>query len=184
MDNPFVFSLAFGLADTRENCIESSQNVYMRLLLRTPDSAVMTFETIAVLAVRGDGTMDQEKLKDLVRLFRPDRDGNLSLLDFIKSIDAVYKTIRLLRASIRNSMTIDRAFENIFNIGFYTIMSCIILSQIGFNPLALFLSLSSIILAFAFMIGSASSKYFEVRNGAMFEIKLQFCIASTRSVHV
>jgi hypothetical protein len=168
MDNPFVFSLTFGLADTRENCIESSQNVYRRLLLRTPDSVLMTFETIAVLAVLGDGTMDQDKLKDLVRLFRPDRDGNLSLLDFVKSIDTVYKTIRLLRASIRNSMTIDRAFENIFNIAFYTVMTCVILSQIGFDPLALFLSLSSIILAFAFMIGSASSKYFEVRNGAMF----------------
>jgi hypothetical protein len=166
MDNPFVFSLAFGLADTRENCIESSQDVYRRLLLRTPDSVVMTFETIAVLAVLGDGTMDQDKLKDLVRLFRPDRDGNLSLLDFVKSIDTVYKTIRLLRASVRNSMKIDRAFETLFNIAFYTVMTCVILSQIGFDPLALFLSLSSVILAFAFMIGSASSKYFEVRIGA------------------
>jgi hypothetical protein len=116
MDNPFVFCLAFGLADTRENCIESSQDVYRRLVLRTTDSVVMGFETIAVLAVRGDGTMDQNKLKDLVRLFRPDRDGNLSLLDFVKSIDAVYKTMRLLRASIRNSMKIDRAFEDIFNV--------------------------------------------------------------------
>lgn len=40
-------------------------------------------------------------------------------------------------------------------------MSCVILSQLGFDPFALFLSLSSIILAFAFMLASASSKYFE-----------------------
>lgn len=38
---------------------------------------------------------------------------------------------------------------------------CVILSQLGFDPLALFLSISGVILAFAFMIGSASSKYFE-----------------------
>jgi hypothetical protein len=36
-----------------------------------------------------------------------------------------------------------------------------ILIQMDFDPLALFLSLSSVILAFAFMIGSASAKYFE-----------------------
>lgn len=40
-------------------------------------------------------------------------------------------------------------------------MASIILSQLGFDPFALFLSMSSIILAFAFMIGSASAKYFE-----------------------
>jgi hypothetical protein len=35
------------------------------------------FETIALIAVRRDGTLDETKLKDLVRLFRPDRDGSL-----------------------------------------------------------------------------------------------------------
>jgi hypothetical protein len=116
MDNPFVFCAAFGLADTRENCIESSQDVYRRLLIRTTDSVMMSFETIAVLAVQGDGTIDQNKLKDLVRIFRPDRDGNLSLLDFVKSIDTVYKAMRLLRASIKNSMKIDHSFEVIINV--------------------------------------------------------------------
>jgi hypothetical protein len=134
----------------------------------------MNFETIAVLAVHGDGTMDQEKLKDLIRLFRPDRDGNLSLLDFVKSVDAVYKELRLLRAAVRNSMKIDRAFERIFDIAFYTVMACFILSQLGFDPLALFLSLSSIMLAFAFMIGSASSKYFEVMIGTVVVEMSQF----------
>ena len=44
-----------------------------------------------------------------------------------------------------------------------TVVITIILSQLGFDPLALFLSISGVILAFAFMIGAASSKYFEVR---------------------
>lgn len=76
---------------------------------------------------------------------------------------AVYKSLRLLRASIANAGQIDYAFEVLINYAFYIILVCVILAANGFNPLALFLSFSSIILAFAFMIGSASSKYFEVR---------------------
>ena len=78
-------------------------------------------------------------------------------------VDEVYKELRLLRASVANSSKIDRAFETIFNFVFYSILFCMILSQLGYDPLALFLSISGVILAFAFMIGSASSKYFEVR---------------------
>jgi hypothetical protein len=87
--------------------------------------------------------------------------GYLSLLDFIKSVDSVYKEAKLLHASVVNSEKIDRAFEGAFNVPFYAIMVCIILGQLGYNPLALFLSLSSLILGFAFMIGTASSKFFE-----------------------
>ena len=122
----------------------------------------MNFDVIALLGVDQKGDLDQEKIKDLIRLFRPDRDGTISLLDFVKSIDIVYKELRMLRASVANSSKIDQAFENIFNVIFYTIVGTIILSQLGFDPLALFLSISGVVLAFAFMIGSASSKYFEV----------------------
>jgi hypothetical protein len=44
---------------------------------------------------------------------------------------------------------------------FYAIVLSVILARIGYDPLAIFLSFSGVILAFAFMIGSASSKYFE-----------------------
>jgi hypothetical protein len=56
------------------------------------------------------------------------------------------------------------AFENIFNIIFYGIVITIIISRLGFDPLALFLSISGVVLGFAFMISSASSKYFEVND--------------------
>ena len=85
----------------------------------------------------------------------------MDLLQFVKSVDSVYKEAKLLRASVRNSEKIDRAFERLVNVIFYTVAFCIVLSQIGFDPLKMFLSLSSIILAFAFMIGTASSKMFE-----------------------
>jgi hypothetical protein len=73
----------------------------------------------------------------------------------------------LLRATVVSSSEIDKALESILNITFYVIMTCIILSQTGYDPLALFLSLSSIILAFASMVGSASAsaKYFKVSRG-------------------
>jgi hypothetical protein len=99
----YPFSGSFGLADTRELCIESAQEVYTRLLLRTPDNSTLTFEILALLSVQRDGTLDHHKIKDLIRLFRPDRDGTLKVLDFVKSVDSVYKELRLLRASVANS---------------------------------------------------------------------------------
>eukprot|EP00977_Amphora_coffeiformis_P029733 scaffold42631_cov168-Amphora_coffeaeformis.AAC.1 len=157
----FPFSGSFGLADRRETTIESAQEVYGRLLLRSPDPDTLNFDVIALLGVGRDGELDCGKLKDLIKLFRPDRDGTMECVDFVKSVDEVYKELRLLRASVANSSKIDRAFETIFNLVFYAILFCLILSQLGYDPLALFLSISGVVLAFAFMIGSASSKYFE-----------------------
>jgi hypothetical protein len=157
----YPFSFAFGPAYSREACIESSQAVYGRLMLGTPSEAVLPFETIALLALTETSEIHQQKAKDLVKLFRPDRQGYLTVLDFVKSVDSVYKEFRLLSASIENSSRIDKAFETLFNIPFYALVATMILIQLDFDPLALFLSLSSVILAFAFMIGSASAKYFE-----------------------
>jgi hypothetical protein len=78
--------LTFMLADTRENTIQSSQEVYRRLQLRSPDEEKLKFETIALIAVRRDGTLDETKLKDLVRLFRPNRDGSLSMVRLLLPI--------------------------------------------------------------------------------------------------
>ena len=172
MDLSFPFAMAFGLADTREHCIESSQSVYHRLLLENPLHAesVLDFSTLAVLArvddVFDDDDIDSSKLKDLIRLFRPDREGRLSMLDFVKSVDTVYKSLRLLRASINNSSQIGRATEVLINVVFYFVLLCVILALFEVNPLKFFLSLSSIIIAFAFMIGAASAKYFEVSYGS------------------
>ena len=167
MDQSFPFALAFGLADSREHCIESSQGVYRRLLLADPihNKATLEFSTIAVLARADDDnedSIDPTKMKDLIRIFRPDREGKLSMLDFVKSVDAVYKSLRLLRAAINNSSQIGRATELMINTVFHCISVCGVLAAFKVNPLTFFLSLSSVIIALAFMIGSASAKYFEV----------------------
>lgn len=159
----YPFSYQFGWADTREKCIESSQNVYSKLI-RQPggmENEMLRFETLALIAASLNGEIDQTKAKDLMRVFRPDRQGNLSVLDFVKSVDTVYKELRFLQASIDNSSQIDKSFENLVNVVFYAVVISFILSQLGFDPFSLFLSLSSIVLAFAFAIGSASAKYFE-----------------------
>lgn len=105
--------------------------MYQRLLKGTPDLDVLHFETIARLAIDNEGGIDQVKAKALIKLFRPGRDGELTILDFVKSIDAVYKEFRMLSATIENSSQIDHAFERIFNAVFYFVVIVIILSQLG-----------------------------------------------------
>ena len=89
------------------------------------------------------------------------RAGKLTMIDFVKSVDTVYKESKLLRASVKNSERIDRAFERVINVGFYALLFIFTLPQLGFEPLAVFLSMSSIIVGLAFMVGPAASKMFE-----------------------
>jgi hypothetical protein len=75
MQRQYPFSYAFGPADTREACIESAQKVYTRLLMQTPDETLLHFDTLALIALQKDGTIDQEKARHLMKLYRPDRQG-------------------------------------------------------------------------------------------------------------
>jgi len=84
LDSAFPFSFAFGNTDTRDHCIESSQNIYLRLLDKSPET-YFHFNTLGLVALQRDGALDQEKLKLLIKVFRPNRDGRLSLIDFVKS---------------------------------------------------------------------------------------------------
>lgn len=111
-----MFSYSFGRVDTRETCIESAQKVYLRLLLDTKDTELLSIDVLATLALLPDGSLHTETMKDMISLFRPDRTGCITLLDFVKSIDHVYKRARLLRASVRNAQKIDGAFEFIVNV--------------------------------------------------------------------
>jgi hypothetical protein len=136
--------------------------VYEHLLLRQYSKEVLHFNVIAELAIDRDGSINNDKMKDLVRLFRPDREGILTTIDFLKSVDKVYKDFRLIQASIENSGSVDRAFEMMVNYAFFTVLWCVLLFICGIDPFDLFLSLSAFVVGFAFMIGGASSKYFEV----------------------
>jgi small-conductance mechanosensitive channel len=165
MDLSFPFSADFGRADNREACIDSAQDVYNRLLIGNlpdvDDPNILRFETLISIMRNANNVLDESKMMDLVRIFRPDREGKLELVDFVRSVDRVYKELRLLRASIQSSSHIDAAFESVINVAFFFVAFCILLAAWGIDPLSLFLSFSSIILAFTFAIGMTSSKYFE-----------------------
>lgn len=191
MDDKYPFSPAFGQAKTRELCVQSSQEVYDRLMLSASDCSALPFSILSVLAMTDSGEFVEAKIKSLIRLFRPDRQGNLSRLDFVKSIDTVYKQLRLLRASISNSgkaftlflpcivprtmlnrspptrsicfpAQIDAAFERIINLFFYFILVIIAAAILSINIWSVFLSFNTFFLGFSFLFGSAASNYFEV----------------------
>jgi hypothetical protein len=86
IDHDYPFSPAFGPARKREQCIASAQMVYEHL--HDPSSGTLTFKTLSALAVdEEDGKTDLAKIKSLIKLFRPERNGDISKLDFIKSVD-------------------------------------------------------------------------------------------------
>lgn len=102
------FSAAFGPSYDRESMIESAESVFDRLLCRQTSNAEdedeFNFDVIAMLALdTSTGELDEYKLKQLIKVFRPNRDGKLSRLAFVKSVDAVYKRMRFLSANIHNS---------------------------------------------------------------------------------
>jgi hypothetical protein len=104
--------------------------------------------------------LDQLKAKKLISMFRPARNGDITLLEFCKSIDMVYKDMRKLRASIANEGRMNMASEKILNVIFYCILAWAGVAAIGINPLALLGFLGSIIISISFMVGGASSDYF------------------------
>ena len=158
LNTPYPFSLAFGQSSTREECVESAQKIYERLLLQTPGEDTLPFETMAHVAL---DSIDDAKVRRLIRLFRPDRSGKLSKLDFVKSVDSIYKKFRMLRASIHNSSQIDEAFERLINSFYYFLLWMLILSILDLNPWPFIASLTGLLVSFAFCFGSAASKYFE-----------------------
>jgi hypothetical protein len=75
-----MFSYAWGEVSTRELCIVNTQEVFKRLRTRTGHKSLLSFDVLALIAILPDHTLDIEKLKDLIRLLRPDRDGKLGML--------------------------------------------------------------------------------------------------------
>ncbi|KAL3810970.1 hypothetical protein ACHAXA_005386, partial [Cyclostephanos tholiformis] len=175
MDDKYPFGHAFGHAKTREACVQSAQEVYDRLMIsvaappsnrfsRFDDDSepVLPFSIVSVLATNANGDLVDAKIKSLIRLFRPDRNGDLSRLDFVRSIDTVYKQLRLLRASIGNSAQIDLAFEKIVNCFFYFFLSVCAVSILGIDLWTNFIiPLNAFFLGLSFLFGAAASNYFE-----------------------
>jgi len=183
---------AFGQARTRGQCVESSEWLYETLKRAAPNSAgLLAFETLSEICYDSNGELIRDKVKAMIKVFRPDRKGYLNKLEFVSSIDNVYRDLRVFRASLTNSSSIDDAYETIINTVYYILiifLGLIILGEYchvvssncalfffsfltnhnncnvyatGFKLWQPLLSFSAFFISFSFMFGSASSKYFE-----------------------
>jgi len=161
LEDPYPFTHFFGIANTRQSCIDSAILIYERLMLKTPEYRELPFDTIGSLAVDEDGILDESKAKRLVRLFRADKSGLISAIAFAQSVDNVYKKMRLLLASLKNSQRLDHVLENILNYIFYVLLFFIVIAVLGFDPFSVLLSFTTILLSFTFAFGGAASKYTE-----------------------
>lgn len=95
LDGKYPLSAPFGAAETRKQCMVSSQKVYRQLIMKSPESSILHFDTLATLAIDKQGGFNKDKARALIRLFRPDREGNLTMLDFVKSCDLIYKKVKV-----------------------------------------------------------------------------------------
>jgi len=103
-DTRYPFSAAFGNAETRKACVESSGKVYQRLLRLQDNTGALEFSTLCSVAVNPkDGRLDRDKIKLLKKVFRPNKERELTLVDFTRGIDNVYRELKTLSAAIRNA---------------------------------------------------------------------------------
>jgi len=173
INNNFPFTTSFGKARTRELCLKSAQILFQRLQEHghgtKPNS--IPFDTIAMVAkTKSDdnspmnrSSLDEAHVKRLLRAFRPDRDGNLTLLDFVKSVDNAYKKLRLLQASILNNSQIDNAAERMYNVAFY-LAYCFIFQAgiLGMTFISTFIMLLfGVVAPLSFALSNACGKYVE-----------------------
>ena len=61
--------------------------MYERLFASQGSDDVLHFDSIAKIAISKGGTLNRPKLKALIHVFRPARDGTLTMIDFLKSTD-------------------------------------------------------------------------------------------------
>jgi hypothetical protein len=85
MQTEYPFSRLFGRADSRDTCAASSAKIYEKLVksqyTKNPN---LQFSTLAKIATTKTGEVQDKKLKQLINLFRPNKDKELTLLDFTR----------------------------------------------------------------------------------------------------
>ena len=163
MDEDYPFGEAYGPASSREVAVQSAAEVFQRLLCLTPGTVTLKFQVLQMLAQDdAEGIkLNRGKLKIIKRMFRPDADGELGEIDFIRACDILYKKLRFFRASVGNASVIDHVLESTVDAMFNFILLLVLMSVTGFNPWPLLVSLSTLLVSISFAVGSSASKYIE-----------------------
>ena len=71
---------------------------------------------------RGQCVESSEWLYETLKRATPNSSGYLNKLEFVSSIDNVYRDLRVFRASLANSSSIDDAYETMINIVYYILI--------------------------------------------------------------
>jgi hypothetical protein len=98
--------------------------------------------------------------------FQPNRNGTITMMEFCKSIDTVYKELRKLRASISNEGKMNAAAEKVINYILNFLLVCGALVAVRVNPMTIFgiMLHSHVVLVWLPLIcsGDSSSFWFNV----------------------
>lgn len=163
MDDSHPFSLSFGPAATRDECIRSAQRTYRRLMKLEPaDANYLSFDIIGLVAFDAEGTEDEAKMLELRNMFRPGRFNEITLIAFVQACDSLYKNLRYFRASVGNASLIDHVLERIIDNLFAFVLILVTLMILDINPWPLLVSVSTLLVSFAFAIGPSLSRYIDV----------------------
>jgi hypothetical protein len=80
------FSSVFGVVRTRKDCVTSAHILFERLM-GDESGPFLGFDTLCLIARDKKGNLDRGIVKELIHVFRPNRSGHISKLEFVKSID-------------------------------------------------------------------------------------------------
>lgn len=72
---------------TRAICVDSSEKLFNRLVNNDSTANLLPFETLAEIAYDSKGQLIRPKVKAMIKLFRPDRNGYITKIDFLNTID-------------------------------------------------------------------------------------------------
>lgn len=163
MSSAYPFSDHFGRASTRDEMIESAQTLFTQLLELAPEgSTSLPYSILEPISLDDDGKINARKSAMMKSLFRADNKGNLSMLSFVQPCDWVYRRLRFFQASVQNSTVIDKQAEGIINACFRFILLMVVLSVLKFNPYALLVSLSTLLVTASFAVGPSAAKAIQV----------------------
>ena len=117
----------------------------------------MSLDILFGAARTAEKNIDTAKVKRIIQLFRPDSNGTVTKLDFVKSIDSIYKSVLFLNASIHNADQIVMVVGVVRTI-LFVFICCVLLILRRNNDTLLWLIIT-LLATIAFMVGS--SKFFE-----------------------
>lgn len=151
-----ILASYFGGSSTRELCVENSRRLFDKLITLS-NYNTLSLDILFGAARTAEKNIDTAKVKRIIQLFRPDSNGTVSKLDFVKSIDSIYKSVLFLNASIHNADQIVMVVGVVRTI-LFVFICCVLLILRRNNDTLLWLIIT-LLATMAFMVGS--SKFFE-----------------------